>query len=274
VKKSIYLIISSLFLSFFLLTGCVTNTTKTNFGKGSDISSPIPIIDGPTEAYFGEDIEFDASASYDSNGIITQFLWNFGDGTKIQGQKVNHKFEFLGEYSIKYPLIYTVSLIVKDDDGNNVARTHYIKLFPRKYSFYLTTGRATSVKPMAFKEPLGLEKVSKMGLSPYLEYEFEETICLSTCSWNAELYLEKPLFSIISRVKLSFIDSDGKEIFSKEQKLGFNMLWKTKNIHLSGKFSEDLEISKIRISIPSFSLTNNVYMLYGAEKPSSISFDF
>jgi len=52
------------------------------------------------------------------------------------------------------------------------------------------------------------------------------------------------------------------------------MLWKTKNIHLSGKFSEDLEISKIRISIPSFSLTNNVYMLYGAEKPSSISFDF
>jgi PKD repeat protein len=57
----------------------------------------------------GETIYFDASASYDPDGTIVSYSWDFGDGTTGTGVEVEHAYEENG--------VYTVRLTVTDDDG-------------------------------------------------------------------------------------------------------------------------------------------------------------
>jgi len=57
----------------------------------------------------GESIHFDGSESYDLDGTIISYLWDFGDGTTATGVAVDHAYEDDG--------VYTVTLTVTDDDG-------------------------------------------------------------------------------------------------------------------------------------------------------------
>jgi len=56
----------------------------------------------------GESIHFDASGSYDPDGTIVNYLWDFGDGNTATGVEVDHAYEDDG--------VYTVTLTVIDDD--------------------------------------------------------------------------------------------------------------------------------------------------------------
>jgi len=68
------------------------------------------------------DVTFDASASTDPDGVITNYQWNFGDTFTGVGQKVIHRFETQGEY--------TVTLTVTDDDGKTDSTSHIIIIDP------------------------------------------------------------------------------------------------------------------------------------------------
>ena len=61
-------------------------------------------------------VTFDASASYDPDGSIVDYVWDFGDGSTASGVRVEHIFPFRLEY--------LVTLTVVDNDGteNNSAR--------------------------------------------------------------------------------------------------------------------------------------------------------
>jgi len=63
----------------------------------------------PTSPRAEEPVQFDASASKDPDGTITKYEWDFGDGGKDQGIKVNHMYNTGGTY--------TVTLTVTDDQG-------------------------------------------------------------------------------------------------------------------------------------------------------------
>jgi len=63
----------------------------------------------PMLAHPGEPFFFDASASFDPNGEITSFVWDFGDETTGKGQKTSHIYVKSGKYM--------VSLVVTDDAG-------------------------------------------------------------------------------------------------------------------------------------------------------------
>ena len=63
----------------------------------------------PMLAHPGEPFFFDASASFDPNGEITSFVWDFGDETTGKGQKTSHIYVKPGKYM--------VSLVVTDDAG-------------------------------------------------------------------------------------------------------------------------------------------------------------
>lgn len=78
--------------------------------------SPIAHFGYSPESPVAEEIvTFDASESYDPDGKITNYFWNFGDGSVSskpspkQGYAANHTYVSAGSY--------TVNLTVTDDDG-------------------------------------------------------------------------------------------------------------------------------------------------------------
>jgi glucose/arabinose dehydrogenase/chitodextrinase len=56
-------------------------------------------------------VEFNASASYDPDGTIVSYTWDFDDGTNATGQVVSHSYQSVGTYN--------VSLTVVDDGSLN-----------------------------------------------------------------------------------------------------------------------------------------------------------
>ena len=63
---------------------------------------------------------FDASASFDIDGEIVSYDWNFGDGTAAQGIAVQHTYSAPGTYE--------VTLTVTDDDGIIAKETTHIEI--------------------------------------------------------------------------------------------------------------------------------------------------
>jgi PKD repeat protein len=72
-----------------------------------DNLSPIPVIDSQQMIKIGQAIEFSALASYDMDGEIIEYRWDFGDGTISYYENIQHVFIEEGEKN--------VTLTVTDD---------------------------------------------------------------------------------------------------------------------------------------------------------------
>ena len=86
-------------------------------GGSSDGSTPPPVNQVPLASFTASpvsgvvplSVSFDASASSDTDGSITAYAWNFGEGTVATGRTVSHTYTTAGTYSAR--------LTVTDDDG-------------------------------------------------------------------------------------------------------------------------------------------------------------
>jgi len=96
----------------------VTLTVIDDDGANSSTSAVETVLNRPPVALFAmnvttveEDkvIHFDASESYDPDGSIVNYFWDFGDGTNATDVAVDHAYAEDGNY--------TVTLTVTDDDG-------------------------------------------------------------------------------------------------------------------------------------------------------------
>ncbi len=65
-------------------------------------------------------IQFDASASYDPDGEIVKYRWDFGDGTYGKGEKTSHNYDVAGDY--------IVTLEVVDDYGISETTSKDLKI--------------------------------------------------------------------------------------------------------------------------------------------------
>ena len=63
----------------------------------------------PYQCFVNSEITFDGSKSYDSDGNIASWSWDFGDGTKGSGEIITHIYLSTGTFQ--------VILTVTDDDG-------------------------------------------------------------------------------------------------------------------------------------------------------------
>lgn len=72
----------------------------------------------PSFPKVGEEVRFDGSRSYDSDGSIVSWAWNFGDGYTGTGQMVSHTYRVAGRY--------TVTLTVRDNEGASDATSQFI----------------------------------------------------------------------------------------------------------------------------------------------------
>jgi PKD repeat protein len=93
-------------------------------GPPDDNGTPVPPPATPNQAptadgsagepyvkLLGQEIRFNGSKSYDSDGTIVSYHWTFGDGTTADGMIVTHNYTSIGKYS--------VTLTVTDNDGAN-----------------------------------------------------------------------------------------------------------------------------------------------------------
>jgi hypothetical protein len=80
------------------------------FEETTTIRPPVPFFTYSPENP-GADVEltFDASESYDADGAIISYEWDFGDGYASSGKVVTHTYSTVGEYAIR--------LTLTDEDG-------------------------------------------------------------------------------------------------------------------------------------------------------------
>lgn len=84
--------------------------------------SPTAIISSPTIAQISQTITFDGSRSFDSDGQIVSYFWEFGDGQKARGPQVDHTYKAEGDYE--------VWLTVADDGGLTATVFQIIRVIP------------------------------------------------------------------------------------------------------------------------------------------------
>lgn len=78
--------------------GCSTIETRR---KVLVNAAPTANIDGPTTFATGAAVVFDASASFDPDGALTGFAWDFGDGNTGTGVAVAHAYAAPGDYTLR-----------------------------------------------------------------------------------------------------------------------------------------------------------------------------
>ncbi|MBZ0165326.1 MAG: PKD domain-containing protein, partial [Candidatus Omnitrophica bacterium] len=49
----------------------------------------------------GQSAEFNATASSDADDDPLLYVWTFGDGTKLEGSRVNHRYDKSGSYTVE-----------------------------------------------------------------------------------------------------------------------------------------------------------------------------
>jgi hypothetical protein len=84
----------------------------------SNLVSPIAIC-GPDKLKcenVGSPVQFNGSASYDPDGVIVSYAWEFGDGTNGTGVAPLHKYSTYRWNGTAYKP-FTVNLTVTDNDG-------------------------------------------------------------------------------------------------------------------------------------------------------------
>ncbi|KSW12473.1 hypothetical protein CF15_07055 [Pyrodictium occultum] len=77
----------------------------------------------PRRVYWGSNVTFYGLLSYDPDGNITEYHWDFGDGTVASGAIVTHVFE--------KPGVYNVTLTVVDNTGLRGSKTAAIEVLRR-----------------------------------------------------------------------------------------------------------------------------------------------
>jgi PKD repeat protein len=87
------------------------------------IDAPVPLFTySPLGTVMGEVVTFNASSSYSNsflgNPAITNYMWNFGDGTTDTGMIATHVFA--------NPTTYEVTLTVTDNNGNSRSITQNV----------------------------------------------------------------------------------------------------------------------------------------------------
>ena len=115
----------------------------------------LPVVSftySPENPEVNEEITFDASSSYDPDGEIVSYNWNFGDGNSTEGEVVTYAYSKAGNY--------TVTLRVTDNDGLQDATSEVVEVVSRK----LNESTAYTISSTA--PGYGISSIS----SPYYEY--------------------------------------------------------------------------------------------------------
>jgi len=89
----------------------------------------------PAQPTVGQSVTFDASTSSDPDGTISNYAWDFGDGSTSSGRITTHIYNCSG--------IFTVTLTVNDDDGVSASTSQRIEVTEAYTSAIVTNATRT-----------------------------------------------------------------------------------------------------------------------------------
>jgi len=269
-------IVLTLMLALPVLSGCLEeNNQISQYVPSSSNSAPTPIINAPDTAYFGVTIEFDASGSYDSDGTIESYSWNFGDNETSTGSLAAHVYQFEDYSKADFPITYSVLLEIVDDNNAWEYVTHEIEVFPKEYILYFDKTGLIDEKPQSSKDMIKAS-FGNFKFNPLhkLTYELSDYINIHPCNWNATIHIEKPKFTLINHILLDIYNKTGEKISEEDVGLKLFEFWEGKDISFSGKTIKSEELKSINLTIYGFSFKEKINIIYGGESASHIIFDF
>ena len=109
----------SLFLGVILLTQLLAGCTS---AMDSSTDPRASLIATPNEIQQGEEVTFDGRNSDPIEGVITEYKWDFGDGTKVTtiAGLTSHQFLKSGQFNVK--------LTVTNDQGGTDSATALVRV--------------------------------------------------------------------------------------------------------------------------------------------------
>ena len=83
---------------------------------------PVAVIAGPGSGTTGDTLAFDGNGSYDPDGTVTSYAWDFGDGSQVGGAQVTHRYNAVGTYTLR--------LTVTDNNHTQGVATRTVQVNP------------------------------------------------------------------------------------------------------------------------------------------------
>ena len=81
---------------------------------------PVANFDIPSNVSVNQTIVFNASSSFDEDGVIVSYYWDFGDGENDSGVSPSHVYKDSGKYN--------VTLVVTDNNGNTYSKSIIVNI--------------------------------------------------------------------------------------------------------------------------------------------------
>lgn len=100
---------------------CIINASDIA-GNKNDTRNPIACHNGPYNGFILQEVLFNGSKSFDLDGTITTYSWDFGDGTTANNSLATHVYYSTGTY--------TVTLTVTDDQGRKGTNQTRVTVIP------------------------------------------------------------------------------------------------------------------------------------------------
>jgi len=111
-------------------------------GGGGGNQDPVAVVNiSKTQAEVNEAITFDGSQSYDNDGSIAQYLWDFGDGSSSSQKLVTHSYTQSNTYNY--------SLTVTDNQGATGQKQGQISILESPNNYITVDPSSGSIQPGA-----------------------------------------------------------------------------------------------------------------------------
>lgn len=288
-KKSI-IALPILILIITALSGCISENDETStVAPPSKNLDPIPVLsatgvispkpdflnqtDIDAFVYGGDTVTFDASGSYDPDGEIVSYEWLLDEKNDVDtGPIVSHKYIF-DDDSDSFPNVVQIILTIEDDNGSIIPHAFNLRIIPKSFTYYFDSQSLKKQKP-----DTGTDKVKatfgRFRSIEKLSYILDKPVQLQKCKWNATIYLEKPILSLLSQASLILYNSTGEKIAETNFKFRLFDIWKQKTITMSGLIDKPDDFKSMELSIYGLSFGQRISILYGGEKASFVCFDF
>ena len=186
-------------------------------------------------------VGFNASSSYDADGAITSYTWDFGDGTSESGKTVSHTYTNVGAHTAK--------LTVRDNDGKTGSAWKIINVSPAAtvppiadFTFDIISGKA----PITVNCDASISKDSDGEIVSYI-WDFGDG-AQGKGAEVSHIYNEIGTFT----VKLTVTDDDGMSD-SLVQTIVLTNAISTFPVELTGEEIPKEAMVSLRVSKPSAS---------------------